>query len=59
MAMTGVLNALDRGLVDAQRDVVVHGTGTYQRADYPSLEVADTVPVRCAEDVAKTLLAGW
>jgi hypothetical protein len=59
MAMTGVLNALDRGLVDAQRDVVVHGTGTYQRDDYPSLEVADTVPVRCAEDVAKTLLAGW
>jgi Family of unknown function (DUF6002) len=29
MAFTGVTNAIDRGLLEADRDVVVHGTGCY------------------------------
>jgi hypothetical protein len=33
MAMTGVLNAVDRGLVP-ERDVLVHGSGSYTAADY-------------------------
>lgn len=37
MAMTGVMNAIDRGLIDADRDVVVHGTGSYSDTDYEQL----------------------
>lgn len=36
MAMTGVLNAIDRALV-RQRDIVVHGTGSYAHGDYVPL----------------------
>jgi len=56
MAFTGVLNALDRGLSDVDRDVVVHGTGTYGLGDYPALEESATVPVDTADDVARALL---
>jgi hypothetical protein len=47
MAFTGVTNAVDRGLVEPGRDVVVHGTGCYGDADLDPLcgdalvEVAD------------------
>lgn len=33
MALTGVLNGIDRGLVP-QDDIVVHGTGSYSAADF-------------------------
>lgn len=56
MALTGVLNALDRGLVPAGRDVVVHGTGTYADGDYPPLGRDRTAPVRTAADVASAVL---
>ncbi|MFD5092150.1 DUF6002 family protein [Amycolatopsis thailandensis] len=36
MAMTGVLNAIDRGLLDAD-EVVVHGSGSYSATDYRPL----------------------
>ncbi|MGA8117160.1 MAG: DUF6002 family protein [Actinocatenispora sp.] len=57
MAMTGVLNALDRDLIGAGRDIVVHGSGTYGATDYPPLDASAAVPVRDAEDVARALLA--
>jgi hypothetical protein len=37
MAMTGVMNAIDRGLIDGDREVVVHGTGSYSDSDYEPL----------------------
>jgi hypothetical protein len=47
MVLTGVLNAIDRGLVPAGREVVVHGSGCYTRGDFaaaqPDAEVT-TVP---------------
>ncbi len=56
MALTGVLNAIDRGLVPAGYDVVVHGTGCYSCTDYtgaePDAEVA-TVP-----DIAAVVFGG-
>lgn len=58
MAMTGVLNAFDRGLLSRDRDVVVHGTGMYHTADYPPVEAADLTPVQTPDDIARTLLAG-
>ncbi|HWM03115.1 MAG TPA: DUF6002 family protein [Actinophytocola sp.] len=56
MALTGVLNAVDRGLVEADRDIVVHGSGSYTTADYEPLETAAIHPVRSVEDVAAAVL---
>ncbi|MEU4544202.1 DUF6002 family protein [Nonomuraea dietziae] len=52
MAVTGVLNAVDRGLVDDWRDVVVHGSGRYTSADYTPLEPEAMTEVATVEDVA-------
>ncbi|GAA3474724.1 DUF6002 family protein [Nonomuraea roseola] len=52
MAMTGVLNAVDRGLADDWRDVVVHGSGRYTSADYTPLEPEAMTEVATVEDVA-------
>jgi hypothetical protein len=40
MAVTGVLNAIDRGLVK-ERDIVVHGTGIYAHGDFVPLGAND------------------
>ncbi|TCO45320.1 DUF6002 family protein [Actinocrispum wychmicini] len=53
MALTGVLNAIDRGLVEAGREVVVHGSGCYTATDYELPE--STVPVRTVDDIAGVL----
>ncbi len=58
MALTGVLNALDRGLVPAGRDVVVHGSGSYTTADYRRLDDAAIVPFTTTDDIAAVLLEG-
>ncbi|MGW5681221.1 DUF6002 family protein [Nonomuraea sp. NPDC003754] len=52
MAMTGVLNAVDRGLADDWRDVVVHGSGRYTSAEYVPLELEAMTEVANVEDVA-------
>ncbi|WP_068928475.1 DUF6002 family protein [Planobispora rosea] len=52
MALTGVLNAVDRGLADDWRDVVVHGSGRYTSADYTPLEAEAMTEVATVEDVA-------
>ncbi|MFD9940679.1 DUF6002 family protein [Nonomuraea sp. NPDC059023] len=56
MALTGVLNAIDRGLVEAPRDVVVHGSGSYSTADYEVLPRSAQIMVDGAEDVARAVL---
>jgi hypothetical protein len=56
MALTGTLEAIDRGLVEAGRDVVVHGSGSYGDADYLPLEASALTPVRTAADIAAALL---
>ncbi len=54
MAFTGVTNAIDRGLVEAGRDVVVHGTGCYGDSNLEQLcgdglvEVADVADIAAA-----------
>lgn len=57
MALTGVANAIDRGLVPPGRDVVVHGTGFYTSADYEPLEAGAITPVSTAEDIASAIRA--
>ncbi len=43
MAMTGVLNAIDRGFIPEQHRVLVHGSGMYREADM-DLSIAHKLP---------------
>jgi Family of unknown function (DUF6002) len=56
MALTGVCNAIDRGLVEDGRDIVVHGSGSYTAADYEPLEPSAMTPVSTVEDMAAAVL---
>ncbi|HET6213249.1 MAG TPA: DUF6002 family protein, partial [Micromonosporaceae bacterium] len=56
MALTGVLNAIDRGLVPGGTDLVVHGTGCYHRDDYAGYE--PDAEVGTVEGIAAAILAG-
>jgi hypothetical protein len=55
MALTGVLNAADRGLLTAERDIVVHGTGHYAEGMYEPLCGAALAPVATPSDIAAVL----
>jgi hypothetical protein len=50
MALTGVLNGIDRGLVP-EDDILVHGSGSYQAADFDP--IPDPELVRDTEDLAE------
>ncbi|MEV0614738.1 DUF6002 family protein [Nonomuraea sp. NPDC050404] len=54
MAMTGVLNGIDRGVV-REPEVLVHGSGSYSRDDFRPLPMARTTPVRTMDDLADVL----
>lgn len=56
MALTGVFNAVDRGLVEPGRDVVVHGSGWYADEDVRTPADPALVPVSKVEDIAAALL---
>ena len=54
MALTGLLNAVDRGLVKPDHDLVVHGSGWYTDKDYVPLgdrTRAVTSPAEIAEEI--------
>jgi hypothetical protein len=55
MALTGVWNAIDRGLVPADREIVVHGSGSYA-ADYPVC--APAAEVTTVDEIAAVVLGG-
>ncbi|HKF77412.1 MAG TPA: DUF6002 family protein, partial [Candidatus Dormibacteraeota bacterium] len=59
MALTGVLNAADRGLLPGDRDVVVHGSGFYTTADYAPVDRDAIHDVSTVEDIASALRTGW
>lgn len=52
MALTGVCNAIDRGLVPAGREIVVHGSGSYGAGDFavaePDAEVTTVADIAAA-----------
>jgi hypothetical protein len=56
MAMTGVLTAIDRGLLEPGADVVVHGSGWYGTADYRPLDLDTARTVESVADVAAAVL---
>jgi len=55
MALTGVTNAVERGLVPAGREIVVHGTGCYSDADFEPLCADAITEVSTVDDVAAAL----
>lgn len=55
MAVTGVLNSLDRGLVKPGGEVLVHGTGSYTTGDYRPIDRAATTVVRTVDDIVAAL----
>ncbi|HCT78539.1 MAG TPA: hypothetical protein DGT23_18555 [Micromonosporaceae bacterium] len=56
MALTGVLNAIDRGLVPADREIVVHGSGSYAGDDYTISE--PDAEVSTVDEIAAVVLGG-
>jgi hypothetical protein len=56
MVLTGVLNAIDRDLLDA-REVVVHGTGSYAEGDFTPIPQRALREVADAAGLSRVLLA--
>ena len=56
MALTGAANAVERGLVPAGAELVVHASGSYGAADFRPVEPEAVRPVRTVEDVAAAVL---
>jgi hypothetical protein len=52
MALTGVLNAIDRGLVSVD-DIVIHGTGSYTTADFQPVPEQRLIPVVGVDDLVQ------
>ncbi|MBP2326407.1 hypothetical protein JOF56_006792 [Kibdelosporangium banguiense] len=52
MALTGILNAIDRGLVE-EDDILVHGSGSYQAADFEPIPAPYLTPVTGVDELAE------
>ncbi|MFY1633686.1 DUF6002 family protein [Solwaraspora sp. WMMB335] len=50
MAMTGILNAIDRDLVP-DWDILVHGSGIYSRGEFDALSLRELHPVQDADSL--------
>ncbi|MFB9905623.1 DUF6002 family protein [Allokutzneria oryzae] len=57
MAMTGVLNAIERKLVPAGTEVVLHASGTYSTADFLPIEPAALTRVADLDGIAAAVNA--
>lgn len=55
MAMTGVLNAIDRGLLETD-EIVVHGSGSYGVSDYTPIPDNSLVRVDGPADLSRAIL---
>ena len=52
MALTGILNAIDRDLVP-EDDILIHGSGSYGRTDYQPISREDLSPVADGDGIAR------
>jgi len=55
MVLTGVLNAIDRGLFQDVPQVVVHASGSYSESDYTPLPASRTSVVNSLADVSRAV----
>jgi hypothetical protein len=58
MVLTGVLGAIERGLVPRGSEILVHVTGSYSAQDYVPLPREHTFPVSDVEDMLEVILDG-
>ncbi|TQJ01797.1 hypothetical protein FB471_1513 [Amycolatopsis cihanbeyliensis] len=56
MALTGVLNAVDRGLITPGADIVVHGSGWYSADEYQPPGESSTTTVTTVDDIAAAVI---
>jgi hypothetical protein len=56
MVLTGVLNAIDRGIVPRESEVLVHITGSYSVQDFVPLPQEQTVPVAGPDDIKNDVI---
>jgi hypothetical protein len=56
MALTGVLNAIDRGIVPADHEIMLHGSGGYTAADYVTAE--PDAEISTVDEIAAAVLGG-
>jgi hypothetical protein len=54
MAMTGIVNAIDRGLVEDD-DILVHGSGSYADGDFEPIPAGHVRPVAGAADLSEVI----
>jgi hypothetical protein len=57
MVLTGVCNAIDRGIVPAGADVVVHASGNYADGSFEPVRAEQAVPVRECDDMVEAMTA--
>lgn len=55
MAITGCLNAIDRGLLPQADGCTIHASGTYCQADYAGLPAEGLCVIRSAEEMIEAL----
>jgi hypothetical protein len=56
MAMVGCLNAIDRGLIPAGVDVVVHGSGAYSEGEFEQIDRGKLIDVNSSDDVGRVIV---
>jgi len=56
MAYTGACNAVDRGVIPAGTDIVIHGSGWYTDADYEPVTQSEVVPVSDPAEIADAVM---
>lgn len=57
MASVGGLNAIDRGIIPSNADVVIHGSGAYSEGEFQQLDRSRLIDVDSAEDVKNMVVA--
>ncbi|HZM83388.1 MAG TPA: DUF6002 family protein [Candidatus Limnocylindrales bacterium] len=55
MAVTGTVNAVDRGLIRPGVDIVIHGTGLYAAGEFTPLPDESVIQVGSVSDIAAVL----
>jgi hypothetical protein len=56
MVLTGALNAIDRNLLPAGSEVLIHVTGSYAKQDFSNVPAAYLRPVSSPDDVKRVIV---